>query len=79
MRSGARVADRGLKLVTAVIARPEMPNVAFVDVLAPFRSEQRVAALRAGDDRARSMQGGYIPGSDVHDVSCLCSLSPPTD
>jgi len=53
-----------------------MPNVTFVEVLAPFRSEQRIPALRAGDDWARPTQGGCIPGSDLHDASCLFVFPP---
>src|ERR1700756_1916235 len=42
---GAQV-DRGLELVSARLARPKMPHAALADVLGPFGSHERIAALR---------------------------------
>jgi hypothetical protein len=51
LRRGWRIADLGLKLVAAVVAGPQMPDMTFVEILAPFWSEEFIATLRAGGDR----------------------------
>ena len=51
-----RVADHGLELVIAAVARPEMADAVVVEILAPLRSEQRFAALRTGSDRPGQMK-----------------------
>src|SRR6185436_14619981 len=45
LRGGLGVADRRFELVAAGVAGPEMADVAVVEILAPFGSEQRIAAL----------------------------------
>src|SRR5205814_3530710 len=44
-----RVADLTLKLVAAGIAAPQMTDAAVVEILAPFRREQRFPALSTRD------------------------------
>ena len=53
-----------------------MTDAAVVEILAPFRSEQRIPALRAGNDGPGPMKGACISGSELHDASLL-SLSLP--
>ena len=53
-----------------------MANAAVVEILAPFRSEQRIPALRAGDDGPGPMKGACISGSELHDASSLSLLLP---
>ena len=48
-----------------------MPDAAVVEILAPFRSKQRIPALRAGDDRPGPMKGACTSGSELHDTSSL--------
>jgi hypothetical protein len=53
-----------------------MSDTAVVNRFAPLRSEQRIAALRAGDDWP-GPKGICISESGLHDVSLLSlSLSP---
>ena len=53
-----------------------MTDAAVVEILAPFRREQRVPALGTGDDGPGPMEGACISGSELHDASLL-SLSLP--
>src|SRR6266508_2669440 len=46
--------DRSLELVPAAFAGPQMANATLVDVLRPFRSQQRITALCAGSEIAGS-------------------------
>src|SRR4051812_30021119 len=45
------VADQRFEAVVAAVARPEVADAPVVDVFAPFRGEQPIAALRARRDR----------------------------
>src|ERR1051326_354784 len=42
--------DRGLELIPAAFAGPQMPDATLVDMLRPLRSQQSVAALGTGSD-----------------------------
>ena len=42
--------DRGLELVPAGFAGPQMPDATLADMLRPFRSEQGITALCAGSE-----------------------------
>ena len=42
--------DRGLELVPAGFAGPQMPDATLVHVLGPFRSQESIAALCAGSE-----------------------------
>lgn len=53
-----------------------MADAAVVEILAPFRSEQRIPALRAGDDGPGPMKAACISGSELHDASSLSLLLP---
>src|ERR1035441_8613065 len=50
--SRLREVDGGLEGVAAGVAFPQMAHAAVIDQFRPFRHEQVVAALRAGDLRA---------------------------
>src|ERR1039458_1829278 len=50
--SRLRELDGGLEGVAAGVAFPQMAHAAVIDQFRPFRHEQVVAALRAGDLRA---------------------------
>ena len=53
-----------------------MADAAVVEILAPFRRQQHVATLSAGDDGPGSIEGVCVLGSEFHDGSWL-SLSLP--
>ena len=48
-----------------------MPDAAVVEILAPFRSEQRVPALRAGNNGSGPMKSASSSRSKLHDVSSV--------
>jgi hypothetical protein len=52
-----------------------MPDVTVVEIFAPFRSEQRVPALRAGNNGSGPMKSASSSRSKLHDVSSV-SLFP---
>jgi hypothetical protein len=58
-----------------------MADAMIVEILAPFRSEQRFAALRTGNDRPGLMKrtqglGSVLHGHALSDVSSLSPTSP---
>src|SRR5438045_3461882 len=71
--------DRGLELIPAGLAGPQMPDATLVDMLRPFRCQQSVATLCAGSEvagsglyrRSRAEPHGrkppsYLPPSKQH-------------
>jgi hypothetical protein len=53
-----------------------MTDMAVVEILAPFRREQRFPALSTRDDGPGPIEGARVLGSEFHDASLL-SLSLP--
>jgi hypothetical protein len=53
-----------------------MTDAVVVEILAPFRREQRIPALSTRDDGPGPIKGVCVLGSEFHDVSLL-SLSLP--
>src|SRR5229473_2624685 len=71
-RLGTQV-DRGLKLVSARLARPDMPHASLADMLGPFGSDERVAALRARE-QMRAVGFHCISSIYIAGIEHRCSL-----
>jgi hypothetical protein len=72
-----RKGDQRFEFITARFAFPEMPNAVPVEVLGPFRQENRLAALGTVVQQPRlNMLSGAL-GSELHDASSAM-LPPPS-
>src|SRR5262249_2312561 len=68
--------DQRFEFVTARFAFPEMPNAVPVEVLGPFRQENRLPALGTVVQQPRLNVFSGALGSELHDASSVM-LTPP--
>src|SRR5215813_6548982 len=74
-----RERDQGLELVAARFAFPQMPHPVPVEILGPFRQEDRLPALGAEIHQPGMIILPGARGSELHDASSAMFLSPSPD